>query len=206
MKKHRRTLAIRSAGRKPCGWPASHPELILLTDALRLPDPLPAMRRLPPGSAVILRHYEWSYARRLALGHAMNALCRQRGLLLLVAGDARLARAVGADGVHLPQGLLPQAAGLRRRFRMMTAAAHDAGAVARAARAGIDAVLVSPVFATASHPGVTGLGVLRFAALARQAQCGGLGVYALGGMDAASMRRLRGLPMTGIAGIGGLAA
>jgi thiamine-phosphate pyrophosphorylase len=183
------------------GRPASWPGLILLTDARRLPDPLPALRRLPQGSAVILRHYEWPYVRRLALARAMADLCRQRGLILLVAGDARLARAVGAAGVHLPQGLLPLATGLRRQFGMVTAAAHDAGAVALAARAGADAVLVSPVFATPSHPGAKGLGAVRFAALARHARRKGLRVYALGGVNAATARRLKAIAMAGIAGI-----
>lgn len=206
MNRHCRTLATRSAGRKPRSRPGSWPGLILLTDVRRLPDPLPALRRLPRGSAVILRHYEWPYARRLALARAMASLCQQRCLILLVAGDARLARAVGADGVHLPQGLLPLAAGLRRRFRLVTAAAHDAGAVARAARAGVDAVLVSPVFATASHPGAAGLGVVRFAALVCQAQSKGLRAYALGGMDTVMARRLKAIAMAGIAGIGGIAS
>lgn len=206
MERHGRKLPIRAGRRKYRGRPADWPGLILLTDALRLTDPLPAMKRLPPGSAVILRHYEWSYAQRLALGRAMAALCRQRGLWLLVAGDARLAAALGADGVHLPQGLLAQATGARRRFRLVTAAAHDAGALARAARAGIDAVLISPVFPTASHPGVGGLGVLRFAALARQAKRGDLAAYALGGMGPGKRRRLRGLPIAGIAGIDRLSA
>lgn len=136
----------------------------------------------------------------------MADLCRQRGLILLVAGDTRLARAVGADGVHLPQGLLPSAAGLRRQFGMVTAAAHDAGAVARAARAEVDAVLISPVFATVSHPGAAGLGVVRFAALVDQARRKGLKVYALGGMDAVTGRRLKITGMTGVAGISGLAS
>lgn len=204
MNRHRRTLATRLTGRKPLSRPASWPGLILLTDARLLPDPLPALRRLPQGSAVILRHYEWPSVRRLALARAMADLCRQRGLILLVAGDARLARAVGAAGVHLPQGLLPLAAGLRRRFGVVTVAAHDAGAVARAARAGADAVLISPIFATASHPGAEGLGVVRFAALAHQARCKGLRVYALGGMNAVTVRRLTAVAMAGIAGIGGI--
>lgn len=204
MNRHRGTLATRSAGRKPLSRPASWPGLILLTDARLLPDPLPALRRLPQGSAVILRHYEWPYGRRLALAGAMADLCRQSGLILLVAGDARLARAVSADGVHLPQGLLSLAAGLRRQFGVVTAAAHDAGAVARAARAGVDAVLISPVFATTSHPGAVGLGVVRLAALAHQARRKGLRVYALGGMNAVTTRRLKAVAMAGIAGISGI--
>lgn len=202
MEKHCRTLAIRAAGRKS----RPLPERILLTDARRLADPLPFMRRLSPGSAVILRHYEWPSARRLALALEMKALCRRRGLLLLVAGDVRLALATGADGLHLPQNLLPRAAGMRRHFALVTAAVHDAGALVRAARAGADAALVSPVFATASHPGAQGLGILRFAALADRARRLGLGVYALGGIDVAAARRLIAVPKSGIAGIGGITA
>lgn len=186
---------------------------LLLTDSRRLPDPLPATARLPRGSGVVLRHYDWPRAKRLALARQLARLCRRRGLLLLVAGDAGLALAAGADGVHLPEGLGHLAAGLRRRQRgwIVTQAAHGAGAVARAARTGAarngaDALLVSPVFPTASHPGAAGLGVLRFAALAIQAGRGGLAVYALGGVTGATAGRLRGIPLAGVAGITGLAA
>jgi thiamine-phosphate pyrophosphorylase len=176
-----------------------------VTDAARLPDPLPAIQRLQPGDGVLFRHYELPWPQRLALARQVAVLCRQRGLLLLVAGDARLARAVAADGLHLPQDLIGRAAAARMGLRLVTAAAHDAGAVARAGRQGIDAVLVSPVFVTASHPGAPGLGPVRFAALAVAAKRRGLAVYALGGMSGASLRRLAGLPVAGFAAIGSLA-
>src|SRR3546814_4118749 len=156
---------------------------MLLTDSRRPPEPLPAAAQLPRGSGVILRHYDWPRVQRLALAIKLARLCRRRGLLLLVAGDGGLALAVGADGVHLPEGLGHLAGGLRRRRRnwIITQAAHGAGAVAQALRqGGADALLVSPVFPTASHPEAEGLGVVRFAALARQATGGGLAVYALG--------------------------
>ncbi|MFC3674403.1 thiamine phosphate synthase [Ferrovibrio xuzhouensis] len=208
-----RTLATRTPGRKPRNLPQELPALLLLTDSRRLPDPLPAAARLPRGSGVILRHYEWPRAQRLALAIELARLCRRRGLLLLVAGDAGLALAAGAAGVHLPEGLGHLAAGLRRQRRgwIVTQAAHGAGAVARAARIGTarngaDAVLVSPVFPTASHPGAAGLGVVRFAALAMQAARNGLAVYALGGVTAANARRLCGIPLAGLAGISGMTA
>ncbi|WP_341893968.1 thiamine phosphate synthase [Ferrovibrio terrae] len=198
-----RTLATPASRRKPEAWPVRW----LVTDARRLPDPLPAIRRLQSGDGVLFRHYELAPVRRLALARQIAALCRRQGLVLLVAGDVRLARAVHADGLHLPQGLIGRAAAARRTgLGQVTAAAHDAGAVRRAARAGVDAVLISPVFSTASHPGAAGLGALRFAALSMLARHLGLMVYALGGITAASARRLRHIPKKGTAAIQGMAA
>lgn len=181
------------------------PTCWLVTDAHRLADPLPAIRQLQRGDGVLFRHYELPPAKRLALARQVAELCRRRGLVLLVAGDARLARAVAADGVHLPQALIHQAAVARRGgLALVTAAAHDPGAITQAARRAVDAVLVSPVFATASHPGAASLGVLRFAALTTQARRRGLSVYALGGITPASFARLRGLALAGYAAIGSL--
>jgi thiamine-phosphate pyrophosphorylase len=187
--------------RKPHG---GLPARWLVTDARRVPDPLPAVTLLRPGDGVLFRHYELSPAGRLALARQVAALCRQLGLTLVVAGDVRLARAVAADGLHLPQALVPsRAAGARRAgLRLVTAAAHDARAIAAAARHGADAVLISPVFPTASHPGGATLGVMRFAALAAAARRRGLAAYALGGMTPARFRRLGQAAASGYAAIG----
>jgi thiamine-phosphate pyrophosphorylase len=191
------------------GREAAHPLplLILVTDEARLPDPAAAIRRLPPGAAVILRHY--GAPDRAALARRLAALCRQRGVRLLIAGDWRLAIAVGADGVHLPEAAArrgPAAwgrGGPRRPGFLITAAAHSPAALERAARAGADAALLSPVFPTASHPGATGIGVVRFAAWCRKAP---LPVYALGGIDRRTARRLAGAGAAGFAFLGALAA
>lgn len=183
------------------------PWLILVTDETRLPDPAGAIRGLPRGSAVILRHY--GAPDRPTLARRLAALCRRRGVWLLIAGDCRLAAAVGADGVHLPEAAArrgPMVCGgrsaLRRPGFLVTAAAHSPMALRRAARAGADAALLSPVFATASHPGAKGIGALRFAAWCRRAP---LPVYALGGIDRRAARRLKGAGSAGFAAIGGLA-
>jgi thiamine-phosphate pyrophosphorylase len=195
-----RTLSTRPHRRKPR---IVLPARWLVTDARRLADPLSAIRRLARGDGVLFRHYELAPAKRLALARRVAELCRRLGLVLVVAGDVRLARAVAADGLHLPQGLIRHAARARRAgLRLVTVAAHDAAAIAQAARCGADAVLVSPVFATASHPGATPLDVLRFAALARDARRQGLAVYALGGITPASVARLRPVPLAGYAAIG----
>jgi thiamine-phosphate pyrophosphorylase len=180
------------------------PPLILMTDDVRLPDPVPAVRTLPPGSGVILRHY--GSPDRAALARALLPLCRAREIVLLVAGDPALAAAIGADGLHLPEAMVRPMAGhvlpFQRRGWIVTAAAHTPDALRRAARAGADAALLAPVFATASHPDVRPIGALRFAAWCRAAT---LPVYALGGIDAVTGRRLLNSGAAGIAGIGAIA-
>ena len=178
------------------------PPLVLLTDAERLVDPLPAARRLPRGSAVILRHY--AAPGRAALARRLSRLCRARGLVLLVAGDGGLAAAVRAGGIHLRERDVRRARMWRTRRPgwLITVAAHSWVSLVAAHRAGADAALLAPVFATASHPGVPTLGALRFAALACRSP---LPVLALGGIDARTASRLKTSGAAGLAAIGGLA-
>lgn len=195
------SLANRAAGLNSRRH-ADLPRLIMITDRARGGDPLRAASRLPAGSAVILRDY--GHPDRARLARDLAALCRRRRLLLLVAADARLAARVGADGLHLPEAEAHRARAWRRRRPawLITAAAHSLPALWRARRAGADAALVGPVFATASHPGARPLGPVRFAALARLSP---LPVYALGGIDATTARRLNGTGAQGFAAIGAFA-
>lgn len=167
---------------------------MLLTDRARLPDPVAAVALLPRGSLVILRDGDLPAGARLALGLALASVCRRRGLRLLVAGDPTLARQLRA-GVHWPEKRLPP-----RVRGFATAAAHGMAALIRARRAGVSAVLLSPVLPTASHPGAPHLGIVRFAGLVRRVP--GLAVYALGGIDGTTVGRLAGSGAAGIAAIG----
>lgn len=181
--------------------PTPLPDLILLTDPRLVPDPVAVASGLPVGSAVVLRHY--GAANRLDVGRRLARLCRRRRLIFLVADDARLAARLHADGLHLPEFRVRNGP---RRWRLLrhanwlvTAAAHSKEAIVAAARQGCDAVLVSPVFPTASHPLARPLGVVRFAGLA--AEAGGLDVYALGGITTSTAKRLSGTRLSGVAGI-----
>ena len=177
------------------------PRLVMLTDLQRLPDPVAATRRLPRGSAIILR--DRGHPLRLAMGLALAAVARRRGLVLLVAGDVELAIRLGAQGLHLPEAELHRARALRLRHPrwLLTGAAHGRQALNKAARLGLDGVLLSPVVATASHPGGAFLGPLRFQALARGVR---LPILALGGIDAGTVQRLP-VGVSGVAAIGALA-
>lgn len=161
------------------------PVLWLFTDQARLGDPCAAAARLPRRlCGVVLR--DDAMAGRMALARTLAAICRARGNALVVAGDARLARAVGA-GVHLRDGRkLRGMAGLRG---LVTSSAHGVAALRRAGAAGARVAFLSPAFATASHPGAAGLGAARWGAMARRAPRG-LVVAALGGVSGVTVRRL----------------
>ncbi|MBC7907815.1 MAG: thiamine phosphate synthase [Rhodospirillaceae bacterium] len=192
------TLANATRQRKRGNVPA----VILVTDESRLADPAAVMDTLPPGTGVWLRHY--AAPEREALARRLAVIARRRRLVLVVAGaDWRLAARIGAAGVHLPEAVARSAnlAGLRlwlRHRRMLSVAAHSRTGLNRAVRLGADCALLSPVFATASHPGAVTLGAIRFA---QWAQGAGLPVIALGGVNAATARKLR--FAAGLAAIGG---
>lgn len=183
------------------------PALIGMTDPVRLPDPERALAALPPGNILIWR----AYGERLDRDKICHVarLAENRNCLLLLAGQPRLA--IHAHGMHLPEhalidpladGYLMDLRGQRPGF-IVTAAAHSRTAIYRAARRGVDAVLLSPVFPTKSHPDRAHLGVVRLASHARAASALGLATYALGGISSATdIRRLKGTRVTGIAGIG----
>ncbi|WP_369825059.1 hypothetical protein [Caulobacter sp. B11] len=61
-----------------------------------------------------------------------------------------MAEAVAADGLHMPERLISQIPALKAQHPawLITAAAHDAPAAAAASRVGVDAIVVSPVFAS----------------------------------------------------------
>ena len=191
-------LAARRKGRKP-----RPPALFFLTDPNRTPDPVAAAVRLPRGTTVVFRAF--GAADAVHVGLRLAALCRGRGLRLLVGADAGLAAAVGADGVHLPERLLGTAGRLRRRRPAwtLTAAAHGPAAVRRARLAGVDAVLLSPVFPSRSTSAGRPLGPLRAAAMARLAAP--TPVIALGGVGPRSAGRLMGAGIAGLAAVDALA-
>lgn len=174
-----------------------------MTDDQRLPDPIAVARRIPKGWGLIFRHYSAVDRTELALRTAK--VCRRRGIVMLIAGNWRLADQVGADGIHVQdtfaqnQTLAPMLHWRRQQGRLMTLSAHGPEGLRRARVLKADAALLSPVFTTASHPGAKVLGALTFSALARDAR---RPVYALGGVTLTQKQRLQNLGAGGVAGIG----
>jgi thiamine-phosphate pyrophosphorylase len=149
----------------------------------RMADALwPALRRVPPGGGVVFRHLATPAPERLALFRRVRSVALARRLVLVVAGE-RLPWPARHGGP-----------------RPVTAPAHDRREAIAGVRSGARVLFVSPVFATRTHPGVTGLGVRRARAVVRGLP---VAVVALGGMDAGRSRRVRGLGFVGWAGIDG---
>ncbi|OWK29157.1 thiamine phosphate synthase [Sphingomonas mucosissima] len=151
------------------------PTLWLMTDERMGDDLWRAVRRLPRGAGIVFRHHATPQAERRRLFARLLRVARARGLVLVRAGDARMA---GEMGVH--RGL---SAGL------VTWPVHDRREAQSARRAGAGAAFVSPVFATRSHPGASSLGARGAARLARTLP---MARIALGGMDARRLRALHG--------------
>lgn len=176
----------------------SLPSGFFLTDTSRTPDPLGVISCLPRGYGVIFRHYEHPERRELAV--EVSRFCRARGLLFLVAADPGLARNVGAAGLHLPEQLARQGRplGLPSHW-MLTVAAHSRAALRRAEMVGANAALAGPAFASASHPGDDALGPHRFSRMLTGAR---IPVFALGGVNRITRRKLPAHRLAGSAGIG----
>jgi len=166
--------------------------LVLMTDDEWLPDPLAAAHRLPKGSVVIVR------ARNAERRHALAESLRTKtsGLILLASDDPILADCL--HGLHLPERRAREAAHWRavRPSWLITVAAHSAQSLYIAYA---DAALLSPIFATRSHPKAWPLTAPRARLIVRQAL---LPVLALGGVTAHNAPLLKGF--AGIAAIGAL--
>lgn len=152
----------------------SLPRLWLMTDERQGESLFAAIARLPRGAGIVFRHYSLPAPERIALWERIRTAARERGHLLVAAGDPL----PGARGCHNRRGC-----GIR------TASAHNLREIRAAERAGADLVFLSPVFPTRSHPGAAALGPARFARLTRLAK---VPVVALGGVTAARARSLRG--------------
>lgn len=175
--------------------------MLFFTDPDRTPDIEAAARRLPPGSAIVYRTFGDPEA--AAQARKLLQIARTRKLRLLIGADEDLAAEVGADGVHLPERLAGRIPYLKRRGWLVTCAAHSPLVARRALGAGAHAVVVSAIFASRSPSAGEPIGPLRLARLVRAA---GGPVYALGGVNDETARRLLPAGLVGLAAVEALRA
>jgi len=178
------------------------PSLLFFTDPARVADPEAVAERLPTGAGVVFRTFGAPDA--LEQGQRLRAITWARGLVLLVGADLALARTLQADGVHLPERLRDGACGLRRSWpdALITVAAHSRAAVEAASVSEVDALVVSPVFASNSPSAGTPLGLEGLKTLVRATD---KPVYALGGLRPETVNGLENTGIVGLAAVEALA-
>ena len=175
------------------------PRVILVTDPVFGDDGIvrcveAVARALPPGALCVqLRDKHRALVSLRVFASRLRLVTRSLGAALLINGDPRLARDVGADGVHLGQGsgTVAEARTTCGPGAWISTSAHSDGAVRRALADGADAALVSPVFPSrppsvyADQKEGRGLDALRSARIVAGDR---LLLYALGGVDADNTR------------------
>jgi 8-oxo-dGTP diphosphatase len=141
----------------------------------------------------------------LAEWQAAIAVVQAEQLPAWVNADFAMALACAADGVHLNRQRLfsvtrDEVGAWQSQNRWVSASGHDANEIDRANQLGVDAVLISPVLPTPSHPEAAGIGWAAFSALVRQAS---MPAFALGGMSEAHITIAKAQGGQGIAAISG---
>ncbi|MCW3150848.1 Nudix family hydrolase [Stutzerimonas stutzeri] len=154
------------AANRPIVAAARLPQHYLITPENLLPRQLMQglTRALDAGIRLIqLRAPALTEASYRALAADVQALCCGRAQLMLK-GPLEWAEEFPAAGWHLTAEQLRRQIGQGRPLaagRWLAASCHDAGELAQATLLGVDFVTLSPVQATASHPGVSPLGWAR---------------------------------------------
>ena len=202
-----RFLNLGAYGPRPEATRARVPRLLVIVDVDTCNDngvePL-AMVGLAveaKAPALLLRHKSASADAMQALAAEAARFCVADTCSLVISGDATVALAVGASGVHLPAAKIDEARAARSAGLLVGASVHDHAELQRAIKAGADYVTFSPVFRSASKPdygppaGLDGL-----ASIVRAA--GEVRVLALGGVTVDRVQGARAAGAWGVAAMG----
>lgn len=176
------------------------PALLLMTDSERLPDPAPYIPFLPKGSAIIIRAKQTT--EKIKQIKALKQACKKQRVLILVSDSPKLALRYRLDGVHFSEKkLLSMGPKENRPNWLTTCAIHNLKSLKAAEKLNITAGLVSPCFATQSHPGQKSLFLWQRKRLMASPK---VRFYALGGVNKRTGALLYGEKIVGFAGISSL--
>ena len=174
--------------------------LVLMSDPERTPDLLDLASKIPPGSALIYRHFGTP-----GLERELRQITQDKNVQLLIGQDPELAESCQADGVHFSRRETGDRIQLWRDRRpdwIMSAAAIKEGEDLRPLGS-LDALFLSPIFSSDSPSAGTPIGVETLRSFVRFCPCP---VFALGGIKATNVEQLVGTGIAGFAAIGGLAS
>lgn len=178
------------------------PPLFAFTDPKRTPHPEDIAAHLPAHSALVYRHFGDSHA--AAHARVLKTLSEDIGFRLFIGEDLDLALEVGAHGLHLREASLTEAPNIRKNHPHLhlTAACHSEDILDSEAVTALDAVFVSPVFASHS-PSAVDVTPLGLKGVRRLCDLSPVPVYGLGGIGADTAEALT---QSGLAGFGAIEA
>jgi thiamine-phosphate pyrophosphorylase len=182
------------------------PPLLLVTDRhqARLPLTEVVTAALVAGCRwVSVREKDLSADDQIALARTLLPTARRHGARLTVHGDAALAQACGADGVHLPAGSDPaRSRTLLGADKLIGVSIHTITEAEAIDPGTVDYAIAGPAFETASKPGYgPEIGRKGLAEIARAAR---VPVIAIGGINAARVAEVLAAGPAGIAVMGGV--
>src|SRR6266478_4456060 len=182
------------------------PPLLVVTDRHQARLPLADVIRavLSAGCrCVSMREKDLSDDDQIALASTLLPIARQHGARLTVHGDAALAKACGADGVHLPAGAdAAEARKMLGREKLLGVSLHTVTEAEAIDPATVDYAIAGPAFETPSKPGYgPEIGRKGLAEIARAAR---VPVLAIGGLNATRAAEVLASGPAGIAVMGGI--
>jgi thiamine-phosphate pyrophosphorylase len=150
-----------------------------------------------------LREKDLPEDEQLALARTLIRITRRHGATLTLHGEAALAEACDADGVHLPAGSSPvDARRLLGREKLIGVSIHTTGEAEALDPNVVDYAIAGPAFETPSKPGygpeIGRRGLGEIAAAAR------VPVLAIGGLNALRAAEVLAVGPAGIAVMGGV--
>ena len=168
------------------------PPLLIVTDRRQARRPLPDVvtAALKAGCRWIsIREKDLPADEQVLLARSLIPVAHAHGARLTIHGDAALAAAAGADGVHLPAGSDPAAArALLGEEKLIGISIHTVIEADGVDPSSVDYVLAGPAFETPSKPGYgPELGRKGLSEIARVARAP---VLAIGGINTACIADL----------------
>lgn len=149
---------------------------------------------------ILLREKDMAPEPRLDLARRLKARTDRHGALFGINSDLAAARAIGAANVHLPAGIADRA--IDAVQVLLGASVHDAAEAKAALEAGVDYLLLAPIFETPSK--VLSRPPLGPAGLRAIAEAAPVPVIALGGISPERAAGCLDAGATGIAAMGAI--
>jgi thiamine-phosphate pyrophosphorylase len=182
------------------------PPLLLVTDRHQARAPLAEVvsaALAAGGRWVSLREKDLSAEDQVALARMLLPIARRHAARLSVHGDAALAKACGADGVHLPAGSdVAASRALLGRDKLVGVSIHTVPEAEAIDPGAADYAIAGPAYETASKPGYgPEIGRKGLAEIARAAR---VPLLAIGGINSARAAEVLAAGAVGVAVMGSI--